>query len=209
MSPPEIAAILLAAGESTRMGSLKQLLSWDGPTLLEWQAAQLREAGVDDVVIVLGHEATRIAPVAARTGARVVVNAGYREGRASSLRCGADAIEDGTGAIIILSVDQPRPGWIARRLIERWRERHAPLTVPGKSDRRGHPILVDGALLSELRSVTEAGLGLREVMQRHGDDADLVPVDNASLSFDLNTPSDYQRALSSFNNSDWNEKDAK
>jgi molybdenum cofactor cytidylyltransferase len=204
-----IAAVLLAAGESSRMGSLKQLLPWDGRTLLEWQVAQLREAGVDDIVIVLGHEATRIAPVAAGTGARVVINDAYREGRASSLRCGSQAIDDGAVAVIVLSVDQPRPGWIARRLIERWRERRAPLTVPVMAGRRGHPILVDGALLQELRSVTEAGLGLREVMERHRDATDQVPIDNASLSFDLNTPSDYQMALSSFNNSDWNEKHAK
>src|SRR3990170_402848 len=59
-APVTIAALLLAAGESTRMGRLKQLLPWDGEPLVAWQARQLRDGGANDVVVVLGHAATEL-----------------------------------------------------------------------------------------------------------------------------------------------------
>jgi molybdenum cofactor cytidylyltransferase len=83
-----IAAILLAAGESTRMGRLKQLLPWDGTPLIAWQVGQLQEAGADDVVVVLGHEAEQIRS-AVPEPARVVINPDYKQGRATSLRARA------------------------------------------------------------------------------------------------------------------------
>ncbi len=80
-----VAAILLAAGESQRMGSLKPLLAWQGATLIEYQIAQLREAGVADVIAVLGRRAQDILPLVTAAGARGIINENYREGRASSL----------------------------------------------------------------------------------------------------------------------------
>ena len=189
-----VAAILLAAGESSRMGRLKQLLPWAGATLLEWQVAQMRDAGVADVVVVLGHEAAAIRDAVGRLPARVVVNESYREGRASSLRRGAEAIRDDAGAILVLGVDQPRPAAVTRRLIERWRESEALLVVPTAGGRRGHPVLVDGSLLAELRSVSEAELGLRAVTERHAAATDLVEIEDTSVHLDLNTPADYASA---------------
>jgi molybdenum cofactor cytidylyltransferase len=193
-----IAALILAAGESTRMGRLKQLLPWAGLTLVDWQVAQMREAGVDDVVVVLGHDAEAVRAAMQSPDARVVVNEGYREGRASSLRAGAEALDEGISAVLVLSVDQPRPAWLSRRLIDRWRETHAPIVSPRFSRRFGHPVLLDGALLPELRAVDEASLGLRAVIQRHSANADAVAIANDAIDVDLNTPADYATALQSF-----------
>ena len=200
-----IAALILAAGESTRMGRLKQLLPWDGTTLIDWQVSQMLEAGADEVVVVLGHEAATIGAALARSPARVVVNEIYKEGRATSVRRGAEALSDNLDAVLILSVDQPRPDWIARRLVEAWRASDSLLVIPTVGARRGHPLLVDASLLPELRNVTEAELGLRALTERHAPATLLVPIETPVVRFDLNTPSDYDSARASFEAGEWSE----
>jgi molybdenum cofactor cytidylyltransferase len=200
-----ITAILLAAGESTRMEQLKQLLPWDGVPLVAWQVAQLRDAGVDDVIVVLGHEAGQIQP-AVPAEALVVVNEAYRQGRATSLRCGADATPDDAEAVLILGVDQPRPAWLSRRLIERWRQTGALIVSPRFAAGYGHPILVDGSVLPELRQVTDETLGLRAVIDRHVEHAESLPIANDAVHVDLNTPSDYEAALAAYQRGEWAER---
>jgi molybdenum cofactor cytidylyltransferase len=201
-----IAALLLAAGESTRMGRLKQLVPWDGRPLVAWQAEQLRDGGADEVIVVLGHRAEEIRG-AVPSWCRVVVNEAYREGRATSLRAGALALSN-PEALFILSVDQPRPGWLARRLLERWRGERAPIVSLKFPRRFGHPVLLDGALLQELRDVDEASQGLRAVVQRHASEAVAVPIDNDALDYDMNTPADYEAALAAFERGEWDESRA-
>jgi len=191
VSESAISAILLAAGESRRMGSPKPLLAWRGATLIEYQIAQLRKAGVGDVIAVLGHRSENILPLVTAAGARPVVNESYHEGRASSLRAGAAAIE-GAETVVVLSVDQPRPATITRRLLDQ----HASgITVPSHDGHRGHPVVLDGALLPELREADEATQGLRAVLGRHAAEVREVPFDAATVLLDLNTPEDYQRAI--------------
>ncbi len=185
-----VAAILLAAGESRRMGSPKPLLAWQGATLIEYQIAQLREAGVDDVIAVLGHRSEDILPLVAAAGARGIINENYREGRASSLRTGAHAAE-GAQTVVIISVDQPRPAAVTRRLLAR---QTTGITVPSHDGRRGHPVILDGVLLPELREVDEETQGLRAVLARHAPDLHEIPFDSAAVLLDLNTPEDYRRA---------------
>ena len=117
-----VAAILLAGGESSRMGHPKALLPWGDQKLVEYQINQLRQPPVEQVVVVLGHDAERIRPVVEQTGAEVLINELYKRGRASSLRAGARALSDDTRAVVILDVDQPRP----RRVIQRLIENHIP-----------------------------------------------------------------------------------
>ncbi len=91
-----VAAILLAGGESSRMGVPKPLLEWGGYTLIEYQLAQLKGPPVDRVVVVLGHRADEVLPYVRSAGPDVVgvINELYAEGRASSLRVGAAALPD-------------------------------------------------------------------------------------------------------------------
>ena len=186
-----VAAILLAAGESQRMGSPKPLLAWHGATLIEYQVAQLREAGVNDIIAVVGHRAEDVLPLVTAAGARGIVNEAYQEGRASSLRAGAAAIE-GAKTVVVLSVDQPRPAAVTRRLLA---EHTSGITVPSHGGRQGHPVVLDGALLPELREVNEATKGLRAVLARHAADVHEVPFDSPAVLLDLNTPEDYQQAV--------------
>ncbi len=198
-----VAGLILAAGESTRMGRLKQLLPWDNDTLLGWQIGQMVEAGAEEVVVVLGHEAEAISEAMLDGVARIVVNADYRSGRASSLRCAAEAVREPVAAVAILSVDQPRPAWLTRRLVERRRETGAAIVQPRFGRHRSHPVIVTGALLEELRGVREEDLGLRAVLERHADDTDIVSLDRGELDVDLNTPADYEMARDAFARGEW------
>lgn len=177
------------------MGTPKPLLQWQGTTLIEYQIAQLREAGVDDVVAVLGHRAGDIASLVDTTGARAVINERYAEGRASSLRAGAGAIGADREVIVILSVDQPRPASVVRRLLA---EHRSGITIPTHEGRRGHPVVLDASVLPELLKVTEETLGLRGVIARHEAEVHEVPFDSGFVLLDVNTPEEYEEARKSY-----------
>jgi len=189
-----VAAILLAAGESARMGDPKPLLPWGETTLIEYQLGELAASGLDDIVVVLGYEAERVRPLASAAGTRVVVNEGYRQGRASSLRVGAAAVPDDAEAVLVLNIDQPRPRALLRRLLGVHQESGALITVPTYEGRRGHPTVVAGALLGDLRAADEQSQGLRGLLQRHTQTVREVPFPTPLVLLDLNTPEEYERA---------------
>jgi len=198
-------AILLAAGESTRMGRPKPLLPWDGHTLVAWQIRQLLAGGAQRVVVVLGAAADAIEPLVREAGGDAVLNPDYRSGRASSVRRGALALER-PAAIIILNVDQPRPGWVTRRLLEARGASQALITAPSFSGHGGHPLVLDGSLLDALMDVDEASLGLRAVTERHRSESQAVEFNNAVVVLDLNTRDQYDAALSAFRHGEWDEE---
>jgi molybdenum cofactor cytidylyltransferase len=204
---PQTAAILLAAGESTRMGQPKQLLAWAGTTLVEWQIEQLQKAGADTVVVVLGSYLELVEPKVLSAGARPVVNDGFRLGRATSLRAGALEVNEAAGLIVVLSVDQPRPSWVTAALLARASAADAQVVIPAHKGSGGHPVVLKGALLSELRTVSEETFGLRAVVDRHLAETERVQFANSCVIVDLNTPSEYEAALAAYNRGDW-EKDS-
>jgi molybdenum cofactor cytidylyltransferase len=193
-----IVAILLAAGESRRIGVPKPLLEWAGETLIEYQVRQLSEARVDHVITVLGHRADEVRPLAERAGATVVINDRYAEGRASSLRAGAAAVPPGAAEIAVLNVDQPRPASVTARLLAEHLASGALITLPTYQGKRGHPALLCGSLLPELLAATDADEGLHAVIHRHASDVREVAFDTPVVLLDINTREDYERALAEF-----------
>ncbi len=189
-----ISAVLLAAGESARMGSPKPLLPWGDATLIEYELAQLKAGKVEKVVVVLGHEAESVRRRIRNPDALLVTNADYREGRAGSVRAGVRALAPDTEAVLILAVDQPRPAHLIDRLVTAHRQGGGLITVPSYQGRRGHPPIFDGSLIPELAAVREETLGLREVMRRHARQVQEVPFDSPLVLLDINSPEDYERA---------------
>jgi molybdenum cofactor cytidylyltransferase len=177
------------------MGSPKPLLDWKGRPLVAYQVEQLLSAGVDEVVVVVGHAAAAVRPVAEAAGARVVENRAYRSGRASSVRAGALALADDTLVVVTLNVDQPRPAWVTRRVIAAHIGTGASITTPEQGGRRGHPVAFAGALLPELRAVTEEAEGLRAVVRRHAERRGFVGIDDPVIHLEFNTPEEYAAAL--------------
>ncbi len=193
-----VAAILLAGGESSRMGVPKPLLEWGGHTLIEYQLAQLTGPPLDRVVVVLGHGAEEVLPYVHGAGAQAVVNELYAQGRASSLRVGAAALPDDTTTVLVLNVDQPRPHDVIARLVDVHRLSHNLITIPTYGGTRGHPPVLDGSLLPELREVNEATLGLRAIIDRHAEDVRELTFEAETVLLDLNRPQEYQKARASY-----------
>lgn len=191
------AAILLAAGESRRMGSLKALLPWQGSTLLAHQIASLRQGGVDPVVVVLGHDAGRLKPeVEDKEGVIWRVNPDYRQGKTTSIKVGLNTLNPGNpSAILILNVDQPRSAETIGYLLQEHRRGGRSITIPRYKGKGGHPLVLDSALLEELKSIDEQSLGVRAVVRRHQDATLLVEMDTPEVLWDLNTPEQYEAAI--------------
>lgn len=188
-------AILLAAGLSSRMGTPKPLLDWCGRPLVAYQVSQLREAGAEPVLVVTGHAAAAVEAALAGQCVRLVRNTAYHEGRATSVRAAALALADTAAPLVLLNVDQPRHAVTIRRLIEAHAAHGGLITVLVHAGRRGHPAVLSGALLPELRGLSEEGEGLRAVMRRHAAERVEIPVASDEVLLDLNDPAAYARAL--------------
>ncbi len=191
-----VAAILLAGGESSRMGQPKALLPWGDQKLVEYQIDQFRQPPIERVVVVLGHDTERIRPVVEQAGAEVLVNELYKRGRASSLRAGTRAVADDTRTIVVLDVDQPRPRRVIQRLIENHVRASNLITVPTFEGKRGHPTVVDGWLLPELRRVRERTEGL--FLEQHEADVVELPFDSDVVLVGMNTPQEYEEAKAKY-----------
>jgi molybdenum cofactor cytidylyltransferase len=192
MCEPHRAAIVLAAGASSRMGSPKALLAWRGTTLLGHAIRALRAARVEHPVVVLGvhHEAVE-ARVPELADTLVRLNLDEASGRSTSIRIGAAALADAIASVVVQSVDQPCEAELLNRLFEA----HGEVVVPSRAGRRGHPVCVAGWLLPELRAVTEAEEGLRAVVRRHA--VLEIPVADDTVFWNLNDPQAYAAAVRS------------
>ncbi len=194
-----VAAILLAAGESSRMGRPKPTLPWEGTTLVEYQVNSLIAGGADEVFVVTGKSDSEVAPILERhPSAHRVYNPDYARGKTTSVKAGVNALTGDVDAIILLAVDQPRPGWVVKKVLNSHLVSNAPLTSPRFQGHGGHPLVFSGELRDELAAVTEEKQGIREVFQRHEAEMNSVVFENEIIRLDLNTPEAYESALTSY-----------
>ncbi len=174
------------------MGEPKALLDWGGEPLICYQVRQLLDAGVDEVVVVLGFRADDISRQMRHLKCRIMLNPRYHMGRATSLRIGARAVNRDASAILIENVDAPRPAEFLRPLLTA----HAAdgvITRPVFDGRHGHPIVVNGNLRDELLAVSDETGGLHSVVEAHRGEIVDVPSDG-SCEVDFNTPEEYEAA---------------
>jgi len=188
-----VSAIVLAAGSSTRMGTVKPLVKIGGKTMLERTLATLRESQVDEVVVVLGHSAPVIQQSVAFHKARVVVNDSYHEGMASSLRTGLSSLRADAAAVLVVLADQPFLKYeTIDRLIDEYRQKKPEIIVPTYNGFRGNPVLLDRSVFDEVAELT-GDIGCRAIFQRHTREIVKVPVQDAGILLDLDTPADIER----------------
>ena len=194
--PPEatgsVAGILLAAGPSTRMGANKLLLKLDGETVLSRAARRAIAAGLDPLIVVLGHEGERTAGALDGIPCRTVVNPEYARGLNSSARAGILAVPESARAAVVLLADMP---FVTDRmiatLVERYRESAAPLVISEYGGVQAPPTLYDRSLFAEIGAAEGEGCGKRAV-RRHRAEAAVVGWPAAALA-DLDRPEDYER----------------
>ncbi|MDE2822147.1 MAG: nucleotidyltransferase family protein [Chloroflexota bacterium] len=193
-----ISAILTAAGESTRMGQPKPLLEWRGVPLVRFQIESLLDADVHEVVVVLGHESERVECHVSGDYVRSVMNAGYRHGKTTSVLRGILSADPDATDLVLLAVDQPRPSWVVKRVIESHVENDALITSPRYEGRGGHPLVFSASLRGELESISDEGQGVREVFDVHRGEVNEVMFDDPIVRLDLNTPEEYEAARAKY-----------
>lgn len=183
-----VAAILLAAGSSTRFGGEKLLARWRGRSLYEHalEALLASPAVVETIVVV--QPGFAVPP--ARPRCRFVENPQHAEGMGASLRAGVRAASGDADAYLLGLADMPRitPGLIAA-LIAGHEAAGEPILVPTRGGRRGHPVLVRAGLREELLAV-QGDVGAREIMRAHPEWVAEFETEDEGVLFDVDRPAD-------------------
>jgi molybdenum cofactor cytidylyltransferase len=188
-----VAAVILAAGGSSRFGSPKQLLPWKDTTLLEHVVDTVLESSMQETIVVLGHEAQRLGKLISDRRLSIVVNEDWEAGQSSSVRAGIQALPEDCGACLFLLADQPKVTVeLIEQVLNRYRQTLAPIVAPVHAGRRGNPVLFDQALFPELLKMT-GDEGGRQVIQHHRDAMEEVEVGDPDFFLDIDTVEEYER----------------
>jgi molybdenum cofactor cytidylyltransferase len=194
---PMVSAIVLAAGESRRMGRPKQLLRLGDRTLLDLALDNVRKSSVEKIILVLGFAAREIQQQVSTQGAKVVVNPAFEEGMGSSLRAGIAALEPRAHAVLIVLADQPclRPTTLDR-LIDHHRSNRPHIVIPTYKGFRGNPVLLDRSVFSEVMQI-RGDIGCRAIFGSHTQNIDKLEVDDPGILLDVDTSADFDSFLAS------------
>ncbi len=191
---PRIEGILLAAGESRRMGYPKPLLRVGDETFLS-RSARLMLAVVPRLIIVLGAHAERIrAAIPADPRIVAVDNPRWQAGQLSSLKAGLGAISPEADAVIVHLADHPLVlSSTFERVVAEFAAADGPIVIARHAGKRGHPVIFSAALMRELVDAPEEQ-GARSVVNRDSSRVVYVDVDDPGVNLDLDTPADLKRA---------------
>ncbi|HEX3470056.1 MAG TPA: nucleotidyltransferase family protein [Silvibacterium sp.] len=196
ISTSRVGAIILAAGRSSRMGEAKQLLRLGETTVLGQTLENVRGAGVDETVLVLGSSAETIRKQLSASvieGLKIVVNHAYEQGMASSLRAGLSALDLQTDAALVILADQPfiRPETL-NRIIDQYRGSNAQIVIPLYKGFRGNPVLLDRSVFSQVMAL-DGDIGCRAIFGNHLDGIVKVEVEDPGILLDIDNKEDYER----------------
>ena len=184
------AAVILAAGGSSRFGSPKQLAPWGDKTFIEHVVDTALASAADPVIVVLGAEVEQSRSLLQHKSVEIVINDRWAEGQSTSMQVGLAALPPNVNSTLFLLVDLPgvTPD-ILTAVIERHRQTLAPLVWPEFAGRRGNPVLFDRTLFSELSHIS-GDTGGRPVLLAHQDQAERVIVTQPGIVQDVDRPED-------------------
>jgi molybdenum cofactor cytidylyltransferase len=191
----KITALLLAAGESKRLGVNKLLLDMGGETLVERVVDVLLQSQVDEVLVVAGFEAELVRQRLQGKPIRLVLNRHYQEGMASSFRVGVSHVDPAADGVLIALADHP---WLTSetvdRLIDAYRGTSKGIVCPTYRGMRGHPVIFNGKRYRGPLSKLRGDIGGRRLIEGHRDDLLEVPVDSPGVIRDIDRWEDYEIA---------------
>ena len=186
----EVAAILLAAGRSKRMGAFKPLLPFGHSTVIESCIENLRLAHVEPIVVVVGHRAEEIKERLNVANVSCVLNPDPRSEMSASIACGIGHLDPSVQAAVIALCDQPAiPAAVVRSLVAQWRQ-GAKVVKPEYEGKGGHPVLIDLGFRKELLNLDPNG-GLKTFFANHQAEVCRLAVDSPFVARDMDTWDDY------------------
>jgi len=191
-----IAAIILSAGYSSRMGEFKPLLPFGDATILERDITLFRDAGIRDIRVVIGHRAAELLPRVERLRARPVMNGRYADGMFSSVTAGVASLGDEVEAFFLLPVDIPlvRPQTVSL-LAESFTRGEGAILYPSFLGRRGHPPLIAARYRKEIIAWDGEG-GLKGFLSLHDAKAVSIETEDEGILLDMDTVAEYVRLRS-------------
>jgi molybdenum cofactor cytidylyltransferase len=190
-----ISAIILAAGQSKRMGQPKMLLPWGEVTVIEHVISVFVKAGIEEILLITGGAREKVEEVIREYPVRLIHNQDYASGEMlSSLQCGLRALSSQTQATLIGLGDQPQVEARTVRLIcQAYQRKKSGLIVPSFQMRRGHPWLIARPLWNEILEM-KSPQSPRDFLNKHAGEIEYVNVNTSSILADLDTPEDYQKS---------------
>lgn len=187
---PRIDAIILAAGQSRRMGRINKLLAEiDGTPMVARVVDAVRQSQVRNVVVVTGHEAERVRAVLAGRAVKFAENTAFADGLSASLTCGLGAIAPGTDGVVVVLGDMPaiRASHLDRLIAAFDPVEGRAICVPTTAGKRGNPVLWGCAFFDEMKAVI-GDVGARHLIGEHLDEVCDVAIDDDAIFLDIDTP---------------------
>ena len=193
MSSNRVAALVLAAGASSRMGRPKQLLDWGGRPLVRVAAEVALAAQLSPLLVVVGGAQAEVADALAGLPLRIVGNPDYAAGQSTSLRAGIAALDHDVDAVVVLLGDQPYvTAAIVEQIVAEWQASGAAIVAPTYAGQRGNPVLFARAVFPDLLAI-QGDQGARAVIAADRGRIRLVAFDDPRPLADIDTPEDYER----------------
>lgn len=188
----DVAAILLAAGQSRRMGAFKPLLPFGKQTVIDSCIRSLSDGGIESITVVVGHRGDDVRTHLKNAGVRFALNPDPESEMDRSIAAGVQQIDPNAGAVMIALVDYPAiPANVVSKLVEQWRD-GAKLIKPTYVGRGGHPVIVDLEFKDELLNL-DPHLGLKALFEKHQKNVLRLEVDSPFIARDIDTWDDYVR----------------
>jgi len=183
-----VSAILLAAGKSSRMGKLKQLMPLGESTMLEQTLDNLLGSKAAEVIVVLGYKAEEVMKRLSGKPIKVVVNPLYRKGMSTSIAAGLKFVDSQSQAVMLTLGDQPYvDSPTINRLIDAFSSDKKGIVIPTHQGQRGHPLIFARKYQAPLYDLS-GDIGGREIIKQHPEDVLEVPVDCEGIVIDIDTP---------------------
>jgi xanthine dehydrogenase accessory factor len=198
----QISAIILAAGESIRMGKPKLLLPFGDASVIEMVVTHAARSALNKIFVVLGSGSGPISRVLQDYPVETVYNKQYKQGMLSSVQCGLRAVPDSTDAVMVLLGDQPMIGHgIINDIIKAFRKTDKGIIIVTHLGQRGHPILFHRKYIKEVTKFPVAG-SLKDLLKKYPGDIEEMETGQAEILRDIDTEKDYQKELKYHNDHD-------
>ncbi len=188
----DIWAIILAAGESKRMGFPKMLLDFNGSSMLENVINNIKSSDIDKIIVVLGSYKESLTAIVANCSVNYCYNENYEEGMLSSVKCGIRNLPKLTAAAVIFQGDQPFIFQdVINKVIMSYRNSEKGIVIPVCNKKRGHPLMVDRKYFDKIEKL-DNGEGLRSLAYIYSDDVMEIETGDTGILRDFDTYEDYK-----------------
>jgi molybdenum cofactor cytidylyltransferase len=188
-------AIILAAGESKRMGFQKMLLLFNSKTMIENVIMNVTGSAVDNTLVVLGSGKEDLIELIEKYDVSYCFNDNYKEGMLSSVKCGFKNVPSDFEAILVFQGDQPLiPPSVVNMMIEAYRSTGKGIVIPVYDKKRGHPLLIDRKYKEEIKTL-DSNEGLRSLSYKYSGDVLEVETDIPGILRDFDTYEEYKKEI--------------